>query len=105
MTLFHTARIPVTVDTSGITAADGYAISEVVWTPEEIQLAGEEEVLDSLAEIRIPAEALDITAISQRTEETVDVTPYLPEGTRLVEENGNNILVTAPRGPGRDEEL
>ncbi|MBM6948831.1 YbbR-like domain-containing protein [Mordavella massiliensis] len=95
VTLFHTARIPVTVDTSGITAADGYAISEVVWTPEEIQLAGEEEVLDSLAEIRIPAEALDITAISQRTEETVDVTPYLPEGTRLVEENGNNILVTA----------
>ncbi len=95
VTLYHTARIPVTVDTSGITAADGYAISEVVWTPEEIQLAGEEKVLDSLKEIRIPADALDITSISQRTEETVDITPYLPDGTRLVEENGNNILVTA----------
>ena len=52
-------------------------------------------MLDSLKEIRIPAEALDITSISQRTEKTVDITPYLPEGTRLVEENGNNILVTA----------
>ncbi len=95
VTLYHTARIPVTVDTSGVTAADGYSISEVTWTPEEIQLAGEEEVLDALEEIRIPADAIDITSISQRTEKTVDITPYLPEGTRLVDENGNNILVTA----------
>lgn len=95
VTLYHTARIPVTVDTSEVTAADGYSISEVTWTPEEIQLAGEEEVLDALEEIRIPADAIDITSISQRTEKTVDITPYLPEGTRLVDENGNNILVTA----------
>lgn len=95
VTLYHTARIPVTVDTSGVTAADGYTISEVTWTPEEIQLAGEEDVLEALKEIRIPADAIDITSISQRTEKTVDVTPYLPEGTRLVDENGNNILVTA----------
>lgn len=95
VTLYHTARIPVTVDTSGVTAADGYSISEVTWTPEEIQLAGEEEVLDALESIRIPADAVDITSISQRTEQTVDITPYLPEGTRLVDENGNNILVTA----------
>lgn len=95
VTLYHTARIPVAVDTSGVTAADGYSISEVTWTPEEIQLAGEEEVLDALESIRIPADAVDITSISQRTEQTVDITPYLPEGTRLVDENGNNILVTA----------
>ena len=95
VTLYHTARIPVTVDTSEVTAADGYSISEVTWTPEEIQLAGEEEVLDALEEIRIPADAIDITSISQRTEKTVDITPYLPEETRLVDENGNNILVTA----------
>lgn len=95
VTLYHTARIPVTVDTSEVTAADGYSISEVTWTPEEIQLAGEKEVLDALEEIRIPADAIDITSISQRTEKTVDITPYLPEGTRLVDENGNNILVTA----------
>ena len=95
VTLYHTARIPVTVDTSGVTAADGYTISEVSWTPEEIQLAGEEDVLEALKEIRIPADAIDITSISQRTEKTVDITPYLPEGTRLVDENGNNILVTA----------
>lgn len=95
VTLYHTARIPVMVDTSGVTAADGYIISEVSWTPEEIQLAGEEDVLEALKEIRIPADAIDITSISQRTEKTVDITPYLPEGTRLVDENGNNILVTA----------
>ena len=95
VTLYHTARIPVAVDTSGVTAAYGYSISEVTWTPEEIQLAGEEEVLDALESIRIPADAVDITSISQRTEQTVDITPYLPEGTRLVDENGNNILVTA----------
>ena len=93
--LYHTARIPVTVDTSEVTAADGYSISEVTWTPVVIQLGGEKEVLGALGEIRIPADAIDITSISQRTEKTVDITPYLPEGTRLVDENGNNILVTA----------
>ncbi len=95
VTLYHTVRVPVTVDTSEVTAADGYTISEVSWTPEEIQLAGEEEVLEDLEEIRIPADAIDITSISRRTEQTVDVTPYLPEGISLVDENGNNILVTA----------
>lgn len=95
VTLLHTARIKVSVDTSGVTAASGYTISDVSWTPEEIQLAGEKDLLSEIKEIKIPANALKLSSISKRTEETVDITPYLPEGTKLADENGNNILVTA----------
>lgn len=94
VTLYRTENIPVKVDDSGISAADGYTISEVTWTPQEIQLAGEKDVLDSIKEIDIPSDALNVSSVSQRTEKTVDITPYLPEGTRLADENANNILVT-----------
>lgn len=95
VTLFQTTRIKVSVDTSKVTAASGYTISDVSWTPEEIQLAGETDLLSEIEEIRIPADAFDMSSISKRTEKTVDITPYLPEGTKLADENGNNILVTA----------
>lgn len=94
VTLYHTAQIPVKIDTSGVTAADGYFITEVTWTPEEIRLAGEPDVLDSIKEVRVPADAVGNLTVSQRTERTLDITPYLPSDTKLADENSSNILVT-----------
>ena len=94
VTLYQTASIPVEVDTSGITAASGYSVADVTWTPEEIQIAGEQSVLEGIEKISIPADAVEAQDISQRTERTIDITSYLPEGTRLVDESGNNVLVT-----------
>ncbi len=69
-------------------------MADVTWTPEEIQIAGEQSVLEGIEKISIPADAVEAQDISQRTERTIDITSYLPEGTRLVDESGNNVLVT-----------
>ncbi len=94
VTLLHTKSIPIQIDESLITAQEGYRVSEVVYSPQEILIAGEESLLKGITQIVIPADALAISEISRRTEKTVDITPYLPEGTELVDETGNNVLVT-----------
>lgn len=92
--LYQAESIPVKIDTSGITAASGYSISDVTWTPEEIQVAGEQTVLDRVESITIPSAAIDAVDISQKTERTIDITSYLPEGISLVDESAKNVLVT-----------
>lgn len=94
VSLYQTKSIPVEVETDGITAAEGYSLADITWTPEEIDIAGEESILNQISSISIPSDAIDAREIAQRTEKTIDITPYLPEGTRLVDESGNNILVT-----------
>ena len=92
--LYQAESIPVEIDTSGITAASGYSISDVTWTPEEIQVAGEQTVLDQVESITIPSAAIEAVDISQKTEQTIDITSYLPEGISLVDESAKNVLVT-----------
>lgn len=94
VTLYRTENVPVTVDTSWIEAADGYSVAEVSWSPQEIKVAGDDDALNRIEEIRIPAKAAAVSGVAQKTEKTIDVTPYLPEGIKLAEEGANNILVT-----------
>ncbi len=91
--LLNTKRVSVVVDTSGVTAKEGYSIAEIEHTPWRIQIAGEQSVLDGIDRIYIPAEELNFKEISGKKEKTIDISPYLPEGTRLVDENGKNIYV------------
>ena len=47
-----------------------------------------------MAEIVVPASQLSVEGANERMEKTVDITPYLPDGISLVEENAGNVLVT-----------
>ena len=86
--------VPLSIDTSSIVAAEGFSIADIIYAPQEIQIAGEEGALDSFSSIEIPAEAFDVEPVSKKTEMTIDVKPYLPDKIKLVDENGNLILVT-----------
>ena len=57
-------------------------------------MTGEEEDLDKLDEIEIPAEDLAISDLTERTERMVDISSYLPEGVTLVDENAGSVVVT-----------
>lgn len=94
VTLLHTKSVPVHVDQTSIEAADGFSVAGVSYSPQEILLAGEEEVLSHITGIYVPAEAIGEEKISRKMEKTIDITPYLPEHTRLVDETGNNLLIT-----------
>lgn len=92
--LYRAKSVSVKVDTSLLTAAEGYSLAEITYSPKEIRIAATKEILASIEEISIPAEALEGDAISQKTERIIDITEYLPENVKLVDETGGSILVT-----------
>ncbi len=91
--LFQTKNVSLKFDTSKLSAAEGYSISGISYEPQEVQVSGEEDVIKELSEIRIPAEELERTGLTQRTEVTIDIQPYLPDGVTLTDVNANNVVV------------
>lgn len=91
--LFQTKNVSLKFDTSKLSAAEGYSISGISYEPQEVQVSGEEDVIKELSEIRIPAEELERTGLTQRTEVTIDIQPYLPDGVNLTDVNANNVVV------------
>lgn len=94
VTVLRIKSVALNVDISQIQAAAGYSIANVEYEPQKIEIAGEKEVLDQITKIDIPSSAFENQTISKKTEVTVDVKPYLPENTRLADENANSVLVT-----------
>ena len=94
VTLHQIRSVPVKPDTSMITAATGCKVSSVTVEPREVRVTGEEEDLDKLDEIEIPAEDLTISDLSERTEKIIDISAYLPDGVTLVEENARSVVLT-----------
>lgn len=86
--------VPIVADVSG-TPAEGYQYTGCVIEPESAQICGSDENLSKVDEIRIPAEAIDISNAEASVEQTVDITPYLPEGVELAETNSGTVKVTA----------
>lgn len=86
--------VPVVFETSG-DPAEGYRFTRCISEPETIQICGREANLEQVREIIVPGTELDIEGASDNVEKTIDITPYLPENIRLVDDNSKNILVTA----------
>ena len=85
--------IPVVFDVEG-SPAEGYKYTGCVSTPESVQVCGKSEDIDKISEIDVPASVIDISGASEPIEMSVDITPYLPEGVELVDENSGNVKVT-----------
>ena len=62
--------------------------------PESIQICGRSDVLTDVAAIAVPASELNIEGARERIERTIDITPYLPEGISLVDENTGSVNAT-----------
>ena len=92
--LYQIENVPVKLDTSMITVAKGYKVSSVSVEPREVSVTGEESALAELDEIKIPAEELKLEDLTERTEQMVEIAPYLPEGVTLVEGTAESVIVT-----------
>ena len=92
--ILNTENIPVKFDVSEINTAAGYEFIGITYEPMEVLLAGEKNVLRRLKQIEIPAEALAMSGLTDRTEKVVDISSYLPENVQLVDENAGSIVVT-----------
>ena len=86
--------VPVIFDVTG-TPAEGYQYTGCTSEPETLQICGASEDIQKIEEIDVPASVIDINGASESVEQTVDITPYLPDGIRLVDENTGSVKVTA----------
>lgn len=76
------------------TPAEGYICTGWSFEPERIQVCGTKESLAGLTEIRVPSDVIGLEGADSKQDVTVNISPYLPEGVRLVDESAGNVLLT-----------
>ena len=92
--ILNTKSIPLEFDTSRIEAARGYEFTGITHEPQTIQISGEREEMSNISSLRVPASALDVSDIREKTEKVIDVSEYLPDNIRLADENAGSVVVT-----------
>ncbi len=92
--ILNTKSIPLEFDTSRIEAARGYEFTGITYEPQTIQISGEREEMSNISSLRVPASALDVSDIREKTEKVIDVSEYLPDNIRLADENAGSVVVT-----------
>lgn len=92
--LLSTKIVEVKADVTGISPEIGYKIGDVTCEPQRISIAGLEEDIADISEITISSDMLLADNISEKTEETIDISSALPENIRLANENEKNVVVT-----------
>lgn len=91
--VLQTKTVPVEFSVSG-TPAEGYQVTGITSAPESVQICGRSEDLATVSEISVPASQINVEGASERIERTIDITPYLPDGVSLVEENAASVTAT-----------
>ncbi len=93
ITMLRTKTVPLTVGHSG-TPADGYSFASISYKPETIQIAGTSGVISKITAIAIPDDVVNIDDISENQQLTIDITDYLPDGIRLVDDADASVAVS-----------
>ncbi len=91
--LLITKQVPVKFDTSLIVPGEGYVFDGIEVEPQTIEIAGKAEILSSLVQIEVGAEALKRDGITANEEVVVEMASYLPEGVVLADEATGSVLV------------
>ncbi len=89
------SSVPIIAQYTGSPAA-GYMLSGVLTIdPDTVELSGKSTVLSTVQSIVIPAGVIDISGRTETFTTTVDITPYLPDGTSFADADfDGNVTVT-----------
>ena len=91
VTVYKTKNIIVNVE-SNISALKGFTYQETKFAPTSVTIAGTDSILNSITEITIPYEQLDI---NETITDNITLDDYIPEGCYLVSDT-NFISITIP---------
>lgn len=84
VSILATKSVPFVYHVSG-TPAEGYEMTgRITGTYDKITIAGPQGVLDTISNIEIPAEALNVTGQTDSLHALITVADYLPEGVEIV---------------------
>ncbi len=84
---------PLNFQTSG-TLQEGYEYVDMEYKPETVQIKGVSSVLNTINNITVPEEVLDLTDATGDIEKEVDISAYLPEGATLMDNSQAKVSVT-----------
>lgn len=93
ITMLRTKTVPLKIGHMG-TPGDGYSFSSISYKPESVQIAGASDVISGVSAITVPDEAVDIEGITENQQQTVDITPYLPDGIRLADDADASVAIS-----------
>ena len=76
--LLQVKSVPIEVDTSDVSAAEGYKFGKITVEPQEVEITGDKTTLAGVSKISIPASALQLDNLTQKTDKTIDISSYIP---------------------------
>lgn len=91
--IWHTKKVNLQFDTSGIKTANGYVFTGIEVEPQAIRVAGTTEQLNTLSQLEIHAEELKKSDVSVNEEVIVDITKHLPQGIIMADSNESSVVV------------
>ena len=91
--VWKTKVVNVVFDTSAITAGEGYFFNGIEFEPQTVEIAANTEMLNTLEQLEIPAEALKREGITESEQVIIDLSQYLPSGVILVDEDATSVVV------------
>ena len=91
VTVYKTKNVNVKID-ANLSSLKGFAYQDIKYAPSTITIAGSGNTLNSLTEITIPYDQLDI---NETVTDNISLDDYIPEGCYLVSDT-NFISITIP---------
>ena len=88
--IYPTKEVSVVVETVG-ELADDYYLSEIIYEPQIISIAGEQDEIKKISNIKI--NDIDISDLTSDYETIIDMTEYLPDGVVLAQ-SSKDIAIT-----------
>lgn len=90
--ILATKEVPLRFSTGG-TPKEGYCVSgEVQSDRESVLVAGKNTLLNSISVLEVPSAAVSVEGADRDLEIEVDLSRYLPEGLRLVDEDETRLV-------------
>jgi len=91
--VLYTKELYFTISPSG-ELKDGLFLREIKKDKDSVLVKGRPELLNSLADITIPEDLIDLSTLTDTTSMVVDINPYLPTGASLVDSADSQLEIT-----------
>lgn len=90
VSVFPVKSVDIVVDIKG-TPDDGYEVSEIIYQPQSVLIAGAEDVLEDVDVIEI--DDISVSGLTENLQKTIVLSEYLPDGIYPAE-TGAEVVVT-----------
>lgn len=96
VSIWQTLSVPVNYSYTGTPAQGYHATGEITGSGENVVIGGKANALRNISAIDVPAEALDITGLTESLVKEIDLRQYLPDNVFLVDSAEAIHEVTVP---------